>query len=833
MSQTDPIFPTTSNSGSGRSGTAVSIAERIDLATKRFEEAWQSGKRPQLEEFLAEFEDYEQPALLFELLRIEAKRRVDAGEKPTTQEYLLRFPKQESALRRALLETIREESETMPPSGDKAKPFESETGASKSGKSGSSSTELATDAYVTRTIQKAPQKPNDSEAAFTAAKYIELAHHDSGGLGDVFRGRDEELGRDVAIKAIQKRLINNPMVTDQFNVEVKVTSRLDHPGIVPVYGMGKFPDGRHFFVMRFIDGVNFRTAIKEFHATDWKKRTKAEYRTELNRLLEHFCAACHTIAYAHNRGIVHRDIKPQNIMLGRFHETLVVDWGLAVPVQRDARAKASGEKTVMPQMGTESGSTSGGTAGTLGYMSPEQFQDAEAPLGPQSDIYSLGATLYHLLTGSAPHQGSSLTETSKVIRTGDFPPPTRINRSAPKALEAICLKAMALKPADRYVNAEEMSKDVTNWMTGEQVSVFKEPLIERLLRVAQQNRNWTTVLAVACAVLFGAAVLSSIWMTQAAKSEALMRTKADELRNESLKQSAMFAARVIEGNIDRRWRTLGLYAQDPDLPKLIADCQGAEPGSPEFEAMHRWITDAWLEVQEKERDTTWFVTDASGRQLGRYPKGTSVGKNYAHRDYFHGKGTDLSVEEGKGSKPVERPWISNVYLSDVRGSGYRIGFSVPVYKNGRPHAGEQPIAVLAMSVKASAFQVLSNAVLIDLRSDVIAGSEKKGLIIYHNKLPSLMEKSENPEPPRLDRQRLNELIEAKSELLSASDSSNASSSGGTKTSKILPDYVDPVEPDRKGIAAFAPVVIRRDGPGADAETPWIVIVPQETETLKP
>src|SRR5690606_7246485 len=121
---------------------------------------------------------------------------------------------------------------------------------------------------------------------------------------------------------------------------------------------------------------------------------------------------------------------------------------------------------VMPQVGDGNSSSSASTAGTLGYMSPEQFQDADAPLGPASDIYSLGATLYHLLTGEAPHQGSSLTETSKLIRTGDFPPPSKLNKAIPKALEAICLKAMALRPNDRYASATELARDVTSWMTG-------------------------------------------------------------------------------------------------------------------------------------------------------------------------------------------------------------------------------------------------------------------------------------------------------------------------------------------------------------------------------
>jgi eukaryotic-like serine/threonine-protein kinase len=813
MSQPDPIFPPGSPLGSNSGGKSASLAERIEKAATRFESAWKRDERPKLEVFLAEFADFEQPALLFELLRIEANYRSNSGERPTADEYLPRFPQYESALRRALAETIREEGETLPPGN--GKPLGPE--------------QQETDAYITQPLQR-PQAKSATEVAFTASRFVELKHHDSGGLGDVFRGHDDELGRDVAIKAIQKRLIHNEAVTDQFHVEVKVTSRLDHPGIVPVYGMGKFPDGRPFFVMRFIDGVNFRTAIKEFHAADWKTRPKSEYRAELNRLLEHFCAACHTVSYAHNRGIVHRDIKPQNIMLGRFHETLVVDWGLAVPVQRDEKAKASGEKTVMPRMGEESGSSSGGTAGTLGYMSPEQFQDADAPLGPASDIYSLGATLYHVLTGSAPHQGSSLTETSKVIRTGDFPPPTRINRGCPSALEAVCLKAMSLKPNDRYATATALAKDVQNWMTGERVSVYKEPLFELLLRSAHQHQSWTAGLGIACAVLFGAAVLSSIWMTQAAKSEATMRVKAHELRDGSLRQSAMFAAQTIEANIDKRWRVLSYYAEDPQLAKLIQACDKQEKGSPAFKEMQNWLNGAFLEVQTGEPETTWFISDVFGRQLARVPPDTSVGNNFAHRDYFHGQGLDKEKSEATGLKPIARPHLSNVYLSAVKNSGYRVAFSVPVFANGRQSVGEEPIAVLAMSVKTGAFQVLRNAVLIDLRDDKIDGSAKKGLVLHHEKILSLAAKEENPAPPRLQQARFSKLLAEKDELIRIHQAGDPGNRSAQVMARMIPDYVDPLDANLKGIAAFAPVVVRRDGPGSEPIVPWIVIVPQEIDS---
>jgi serine/threonine protein kinase len=163
-------------------------------------------------------------------------------------------------------------------------------------------------------------------------RYRILRPHARGGLGEVFLAEDQELHREVALKEIQAPYAQDPPSRARFLLEAEVTGRLEHPGIVPVYGLGTYADGRPFYVMRFIRGANLKEAIGQFHEADRAKRQPGERSLALHQLLRRFLAVCNTVAYAHSRGVLHRDLKPGNIMLGRYGETLVVDWGLAKAV---------------------------------------------------------------------------------------------------------------------------------------------------------------------------------------------------------------------------------------------------------------------------------------------------------------------------------------------------------------------------------------------------------------------------------------------------------------------------------------------------------------------
>jgi serine/threonine-protein kinase len=315
-----------------------------------------------------------------------------------------------------------------------------------------------------------------------------LRPHARGGLGEVFVARDEELHREVALKQIQAQRDDAPSRA-RFLLEAEVTGGLEHPGVVPVYGLGAHPDGRPFYAMRLVRGDSLKEAIRRFHAEDRPGRDPGQRRLALRGLLGRFVAVCNAVAYAHSRGVLHRDLKPGNVMLGPYGETLVVDWGLAKVVGRPAGGDGAPEGTLRPASAEGSAPTQVGAAvGTPAYMSPEQAAGKIEELGPASDVYSLGATLYCLLTGQVPFERGQVGEVLRRVQRGDFAPPRAAKRAVPPALEAVCLKAMALRPQDRYGSARALADDVEHWLADEPLAAYPESWPARLGRWGRRHR---------------------------------------------------------------------------------------------------------------------------------------------------------------------------------------------------------------------------------------------------------------------------------------------------------------------------------------------------------
>jgi eukaryotic-like serine/threonine-protein kinase len=174
----------------------------------------------------------------------------------------------------------------------------------------------------------------DRSAGEPRGRFRVVRLHARGGLGQVYLARDNELGRQVALKEILTDKAANPELRARFVLEAEINGNLEHPGIVPVYGLGTYPDGRPFYAMRFIEGDSLKEAIEQLHrarlAGDAAPQQPFDS-LELRRLLRRFVDVCNAIAYAHSRGVLHRDLKPSNFMLGKYGETLIIDWGLAVP----------------------------------------------------------------------------------------------------------------------------------------------------------------------------------------------------------------------------------------------------------------------------------------------------------------------------------------------------------------------------------------------------------------------------------------------------------------------------------------------------------------------
>ncbi len=371
----------------------------------------------------------------------------------------------------------------------------------------------ATLAAATRTLPTA----GDPGPAADGTRYRVLRPHAQGGLGVVSVARDAELGREVALKELQADHWTDPASRGRFVREAEITGGLEHPGVVPVYGLGRYADGRPYYAMRLVRGETLQEAARKLHA--------GEPGYTLRGLLTRFVAVCNAVAYAHSRGVIHRDLKPANVMLGPFGETLVVDWGLAKVVGRGpAGGEAAAEVTLRPASADGAETLVGAALGTPAFMSPEQARGEVAALGPATDVYSLGATLYAVLAGQPPVQGRNTTEVLEKVRQGDWPPPRQVKSSVPKALDAVCRKAMALHPRARYGSALGLTADVEHWLAGETVSAYREPWPARARRWARRHR---TPVATAAAAAVVALVLGGAGLVWQQREQARRRAAAE------------------------------------------------------------------------------------------------------------------------------------------------------------------------------------------------------------------------------------------------------------------------------------------------------------------
>jgi tetratricopeptide (TPR) repeat protein/tRNA A-37 threonylcarbamoyl transferase component Bud32 len=389
---------------------------------------------------------------------------------------------------------------------------------------------LPPESGATQTESSASQAPQPPDGP---SRYAVLRLHARGGLGEVFVAQDRELNREVALKRIQERHADHPDSRRRFLAEAEITAGLEHPGVVPVYGLVQDDQGRPCYAMRFVQGETLSDALRRFHVADPASRDSGERSLAFRHLLHHFLGMCQAVAYAHSRGVIHRDLKPQNVMLGKYGETLVVDWGLAKPVGRsDDVRKSSGEATLEPT-GSGEGTAMGSVVGTPGYMSPEQAAGRWDVIGPASDLYSLGATLYTLLTGRPPLQGDNWPQIQQQIQRGDFPRPREVNKDVPPALEAICLKAMALKPEDRYPLVLALADDVERWLADEPVSAHRELLRAHARRWARRHRVAVTAAAAAAVVLAVCLAVGAGLLARAYREVATERNEARVQRDKA------------------------------------------------------------------------------------------------------------------------------------------------------------------------------------------------------------------------------------------------------------------------------------------------------------
>ncbi|MEZ4322651.1 MAG: protein kinase [Myxococcota bacterium] len=304
---------------------------------------------------------------------------------------------------------------------------------------------------------------DDSDGPLLPERYAYVGLIGMGGMGEVHRVKDLVLARTVAMKILRQELAGKPRILARFEDEAIATAQLEHPGIVPVYDFGLLPDGRTFFTMQEIKGDTLTALAYPVHTRTFRERRWARSNAgwTLTRLLDVFRTCCQAVAHAHARGVLHRDLKPDNLMIGTLGEVLVVDWGLA---KVGSGPEPQLESVTLKRSGHSHPTRIGTVAGTPAYMAPEQAHGRVDQLAPPSDVYALGSILYFLLAGRPPYEGDAQTALS-AVRSG---PPEPLAPLAPVSDELleICERAMAREPADRYPDAAALAEALLAYEDG-------------------------------------------------------------------------------------------------------------------------------------------------------------------------------------------------------------------------------------------------------------------------------------------------------------------------------------------------------------------------------
>ncbi|MGE0784591.1 MAG: serine/threonine-protein kinase [Sandaracinaceae bacterium] len=271
----------------------------------------------------------------------------------------------------------------------------------------------------------------------------------SGAMSEIRLCRDRPFAREVAMKVLRA---HRPSSRWRFLREARVQGQLSHPAIVPVYDFGHDAVGEPYFTMKWVRGVRFDLALAEQREAHVEEAMEVSFtERQLLMRLHQICMAMH---YAHGRGVVHRDLKPTNLMLGEFGEVYVLDWGLAkVRTEKDAPYEPIDDASGALR------TTDGSVLGTIGYMAPEQLQ-GEVDIDARADVYSLGSMLYELLARKTLHSGSAATQALSSLKTDGARPSERADREIAKALDDACFAALRVSPGARMSSARELAEAI-------------------------------------------------------------------------------------------------------------------------------------------------------------------------------------------------------------------------------------------------------------------------------------------------------------------------------------------------------------------------------------
>ena len=398
-------------------------------------------------------------------------------------------------------------------------------------------------------------------------QYRRLDELGRGGQSVVWRALDRFVGREVAMK----ELTGPPHAgagrpggasIQRFLREARLVASLDHPGIVPVLELVRRPDGTLVCVQKLVVGETLKARFAGCRRLE-----------DRLQLLPHLIASCQAVGYAHAHGVVHRDLKPSNIMVGRFGQTVVVDWGLAKRIG-DPEGEMSGPAILRKDL-----TVVGSALGTPEYMSPEQASGEVDAIDERTDVFNLGGILFELLAGRSPYEGASSEDVLSAVREGRRASLTRLEPRAPRELVAVAEQALALDPQGRYANAEALAIDLAAYVAGGRVRAYRYSRRESVRRFISQHRALTTGVAVALVALCIVAGLVGLRLRDTRISLAaalLQRARSAEQESDFAGAAAFFAAsRVQHDTKEARWGTTLALARAPTVAEVRRGPSGA------------------------------------------------------------------------------------------------------------------------------------------------------------------------------------------------------------------------------------------------------------------
>lgn len=516
-----------------------------------------------------------------------------------------------------------------------------------------------------------PDEPPSPEDEKTYSEHFKLRKIiGQGGAGRVFLAYDRAIGREVALKEVLPAKLDRgrDYHLTRFIREAKLSGRLQHPGVVPIYELSEKPDGTYFYVMKYVQGDTLFHAIMDCSAEESPQQAFQKRIKLLDRLID----VAEAMGYAHSREIIHRDLKPSNVILGEFGETVILDWGLAKRL--DERDEAAPEDVEVTMDETTEGLTrEGAQLGTPSYMAPEQIDPSFGEVDAATDVYTLGVILFMILTGTKPYPGRGAEVMKHIMESKRPPSPREVYDFIPPELAAICEKAMARHKEDRFQNASELAEEMKAYRDGRLVSVYAYSRSEIFKRFIARNKT----AAIASALLIISIIVGSGITTNFAVQAHKARSKALNALEEvtTLSESAMIMVRskaqAVNEYFDRFEKELiGVSAKISSMgfgnrTGLQRILKGLMDGHPEAEA--------------------FFIVDMKGKTVAAYPGPVSVPRDVIEHELRYIRG-ELTPKESDMSK-----------LFDQDGHKAFV-MSVPIFKGKRLMAGLTTLMFADVSV---------------------------------------------------------------------------------------------------------------------------------------